>query len=113
MPNYCAMSSTGVLNLKTTVRFILALGSALTLIPWPVWLEDRPQIFPLDVPAWSLFFELCANLVFVVYCRRLSNRKTLVAGFPRTGFSFFAGVLVQRYLPKGIRIIAPARSRSS
>jgi len=41
--------------------------------------------FPLDHPAWSLFFELLANLFYGVFVRRLNTRRLwfviLISGF--------------------------------
>ena len=99
------------------------LGLALLLLPDLA----SPVLYPLNNPAWSLFFELCANLVYAVLLRyRLRvppallvvlsalalaalviqapsqaldigwTRQTVLAGFPRVGFSFFAGVLLYR-----------------
>jgi peptidoglycan/LPS O-acetylase OafA/YrhL len=82
-------------------------------------------IFPLNGPAWSIFFELVANVAYAAMAPRLT-RKTLIAtimaaavlmalctavfntmdmgwvwsafigGFPRVFYSFFAGVLIYR-----------------
>src|SRR5690348_38450 len=70
--------------------------------------------FPLNLPAWSLFFELAVNLIWVAFLRR-SRPAVLIAicalaavllvlsypslstsffgGAPRVFFSFFAGIL--------------------
>lgn len=75
-------------------------------------------MFPLDPPAWSLFWELVANMLYVALTPRLSRRVLLgivfasaavmvgvavfgnihndLAGAPRVGFSFFLGVLMFR-----------------
>jgi peptidoglycan/LPS O-acetylase OafA/YrhL len=81
--------------------------------------------FPFDAPAWSLFFELVANLAFAALFLRLSTRvlwaiviasalglvasaivfdkldggwipENFIVGFPRVFFGFFAGVLIHR-----------------
>jgi peptidoglycan/LPS O-acetylase OafA/YrhL len=113
-------------------RLFISLSSALLFLPLPVPLTDNPPIFPLNLPAWSLFFELFVNLVFVAFYRYLTGR-TLIAilflsganliavatfhgnlhvgwntdhffyGLPRSLFSFFAGVLVHRCFPTGLR----------
>lgn len=83
-------------------------------------------IFPLNVPAWSLFFELVANIAYALGLCRLSDRllTVFVAGCgavlvwstidtgramdwaspsywlgsgARVGFSFFLGVLLHRW----------------
>jgi peptidoglycan/LPS O-acetylase OafA/YrhL len=93
-----------------------------TFYPWPtVW----NFIYPLDFPAWSLFFELVASLAYGVFFRDLTTR-TLVAimcvsglglvylactssisggvawdsfdsGFARLGYAFPAGLLLYRF----------------
>ncbi len=83
-------------------------------------------IFPLNSPAWSMFFELFVNLLYVLLWRLLSSRvliavlgtatvalaicatvfgdlnggsewPSLVVGFARVLFSFPAGVLIYRF----------------
>lgn len=87
----------------------------------------KGMLFPVNGPAWSLFFEFwVANLVFALIWRWLHgwrmwvllgislggvllalyrlhtlhvgfDQETLLYGIPRTCFSFFAGVAVARY----------------
>lgn len=94
------------------------------LVPCPPGLSLWPDApFPLNPPAWSLFFELLINLVFAMVGRRLSPGvcmafmavgaallvpaavgfgrldggfawSNFVAGFPRVTFGFFTGVLL-------------------
>lgn len=81
-------------------------------------------IFPLNDPGWSLFFEFVANIAFFFVMTRLRWRPLLITlfllplfaattklfgeaagwgtqnflgGFPRVGFSFFAGVTLYHY----------------
>lgn len=90
------------------------------VIPDPVgW-----GIFPLNGPAWSLFFELAVNIGYVLIARRLSTpvlagivavsalavavmtfmltldqgaeARTFLGGFPRVVFGFSAGLLLYR-----------------
>ncbi len=101
----------------TPGALLLSLLTAPFFVPLPYdW------IFPLDLPAWSLSFELAANVVFMfVAWRRLpaiililcsaplllwgiklwgdgggSSWPSLSGGFPRVIFSFFLGVLMCR-----------------
>lgn len=82
--------------------------------------------FPLNIPAWSLFFELLVNVLFALFAPRLKNAVLVVVAavsllifsvyflqgsgqmpgpqvqdmpmaFLRTVFSFTMGVLVYRY----------------
>lgn len=101
-------------------QFATAALTGLFMLPSPTW-SAEDSLFPLNFPAWSLFFELCANLVLALGWRRM-GQPVLVAivvasavaiavsgstgngqdwgsfwwGFPRVGFSFFLGVLLQR-----------------
>ena len=47
-----------------------------TLLPLPTQLDIRGwnEMHPLDGPAWSLFFEYIANLLYALWLRRLSLR---------------------------------------
>jgi peptidoglycan/LPS O-acetylase OafA/YrhL len=93
-------------------------------------LSGRPvnQMFPLNVPCWSLFFELLVNLLFVVCWRLLTSRllgvlclltggvvgwailqrgnidqgsiaADFAVGLARTIFGFSVGVLIARHIP--------------
>jgi peptidoglycan/LPS O-acetylase OafA/YrhL len=113
-------------------RFWIAVVTGFLLIPLPVRLSREPPIFPLDGPAWSLFLEFVVNIAFAAFYARL-DRRVLAAvilisaavlvmlagsfgslnlgwdlpnfwgGFPRASFSFFAGVLLHRVRPDGLR----------
>ncbi len=113
----------------------LILSTALNILFLPAPPLTGPALFPLDIPAWSLFLELAANLLYVAFWRHLSNRvliailgaasvallicasvfgdlgggwewSTLVVGFARVLFSFPAGVLIYRVM----RNLRPIRS---
>jgi peptidoglycan/LPS O-acetylase OafA/YrhL len=102
-------------------EFAVATVTGLFMLPSPTWAAED-SLFPLNFPAWSLFFELCANLILALCWRRLTQ-PVLIAivilsgiaiaasgstghgegwssvwwGFPRVGFSFFLGVLLHRW----------------
>ncbi len=105
---------------------ILAIASAAFLLPSPTWFESD-LLFPVNVPGWSLVYELMINAVFVVAYRHLTARvllttivisgialigavfdagsadlgsgwSTALGGIPRVTFSFFVGVVVRRYV---------------
>ncbi|MCE2574189.1 acyltransferase [Komagataeibacter sp. FNDCR2] len=98
---------------------------ALFYIPWN---GPLGELYPLNFPAWSLFYELVVNILMVVIWRKLDNRTlvtliglsgvalvisafmwgSLNAGFSwagagvamaRVGFSFFLGILLWRMKP--------------
>lgn len=99
------------------------------------------ELFPVNRPLWSLFFEIAINMTYAISFRFLTTRiivileiglflwlsiaaqqhglvllgrysDTFIGGIPRTGFSFFAGVLIFRAFAAGklpdIRIPLPA-----
>ena len=100
--------------------------SGVLFLPNPATLGSSPDLlFPFDPPAWTLFFELIANLLFALTAIHLSNRRLLIgvlvcalwagwavissdalgagwewdhfnAGFSRVLFGFFAGVALSR-----------------
>jgi peptidoglycan/LPS O-acetylase OafA/YrhL len=100
---------------------------ALFVLPAPEALGSA-NVYPLNVPAWTLFFEFAVNFVYVLAFRWLSDTRILAivtslcavglavtvfhfgridagpewptfwAGFARAGFGFFAGVLTFRLL---------------
>ncbi|MCB1721025.1 MAG: acyltransferase [Rhodospirillales bacterium] len=104
----------------------LALVSNLILLPTNLIKEEGwRSIFPFNVPAWSLFFEFVVNIVYVMILPKLNHRilvtlvaisaglvfaqayhlggieggtqlDTLLYGFGRVTFPFFAGVLLYR-----------------
>jgi peptidoglycan/LPS O-acetylase OafA/YrhL len=111
-------------HLGWTLRsLVLSTGLNIVFLPAPPL--TGPAVFPLDIPAWSLFLELAVNLLYVVFWRHLSSRaliailgaasvalvisaniygdlgggwnwSTLMVGFARVLFSFPAGVLIYR-----------------
>ena len=105
-------------------RFGLSLASSPFFLP-TFSLDPKAWLFPLNVPAWTLFVELAANLLAALVWRRLSNRVlagvvavsalalvavalknqqldqgshwgTLPGGIIRMMFSFFLGVVLYR-----------------
>ncbi|WP_291914471.1 acyltransferase [Chitinophaga sp. CB10] len=111
----------------------LILLTSLLLIPYPVMEERYFNLFSLNAPSWSLFWEYIANIVYALVLWRLPRRAmillTIVAacgisyvaytagnvvggwsggtfwhGFARVAYSFPAGILIYRY-----RLIIPNR----
>ena len=136
-PLYALGLVVAVLTLGTRVALGQAPAQDLTpilpaalMLPWPS--SDGP-LYPLNIAAWSLFFELIANALMVLTWRWLSRTvlTTIVAlsavglaasalaygsldfGFTLDGaptalarvmFSFFLGVLIWRAKPVAPRI---------
>ncbi|MGN6481829.1 acyltransferase family protein [Luteibacter sp.] len=99
--------------------------ASLFLIPYPAMQERGFCLFSLNSPAWSLFWEYVANIVYAVFLCRLGRRalgiatagaalilcavgyrygnlwagfngETFWVGAARVNFSFLAGLLVYR-----------------
>jgi peptidoglycan/LPS O-acetylase OafA/YrhL len=108
------------------IRLIIACIFGFLIIPIPphIW-SGGSALFPLNLPAWSLFFELLVNFFYGCGASRLSTRgllgllgvagallvatavwhgnldgggdwATLPLGFVRVTFSYFAGIAVYR-----------------
>lgn len=50
----------------------LLIAAAVLMIPLPLGADV--QIFNLNRPAWSLFFEMVANILYAIFARRLTDR---------------------------------------
>jgi peptidoglycan/LPS O-acetylase OafA/YrhL len=108
---------------------LAALAPGLMLLPVPVDAGAIPPIFPLNGPAWSLFWELAINLLFAIALPFLTTRRLiavviagaglliytglqfgilhvgwdmphLLGGAPRVLCSFSIGVLIWRFRPQ-------------
>lgn len=68
-------------------KLLLVMLIGFTLLPVPPSLEIRgwAEMHPLNGPAWSLFFEYIANILYALILRRLSNVILAI-------LVFFAGV---------------------
>ncbi|MBE8724219.1 acyltransferase family protein [Flavobacterium hungaricum] len=80
-------------------KVILTMIVGFTLLPIPPSLEIRGwgEMHPLNGPAWSLFFEYIANILYAVLFRRFSNKVMTVFVL------IFAGLLINYTVfgPKG------------
>ena len=57
-------------------QVILVMLVGFTLIPLPASMDIRGwhEMFPLNGPQWSLFYEYAANILYAIGLRKLSNR---------------------------------------
>jgi peptidoglycan/LPS O-acetylase OafA/YrhL len=80
-------------------KLILTMFIGFTLLPIPPSMEIRGwgEMHPLDGPAWSLFFEYIANILYALIFRRFSNKVLSVFVL------IFAGLLINYTVfgPKG------------
>ncbi|HEY1024514.1 MAG TPA: acyltransferase [Sphingobacteriaceae bacterium] len=77
--------------------FLIFLASAF-LIPYPVMPERAFNLFSFNAPAWSLFWEYIANIVYALVLCRLGRRAlivlTILAGAGLCMVSYRAGNLL-------------------
>lgn len=61
-------------------KTIMVMVIGCTLIPVGKGLDIRGwnEMHPLNGPAWSLFFEYIANIVYALFLRRVSNRVLMI-----------------------------------
>lgn len=80
-------------------KVIVTMVVGFTLLPIPPSLEIRGwgEMHPLDGPAWSLFFEYIANILYALVFRKFSNKVMSVFVL------IFAGMLINYTVfgPKG------------
>ncbi|RED26784.1 peptidoglycan/LPS O-acetylase OafA/YrhL [Flavobacterium cutihirudinis] len=80
-------------------KVIVTMIVGFTLLPIPPSLEIRGwgEMHPLDGPAWSLFFEYIANILYALVFRKFSNKVMSVFVL------IFAGMLINYTVfgPKG------------
>ncbi|GBQ26446.1 acyltransferase [Gluconacetobacter azotocaptans] len=126
----------------TASRVLIHYSPPSALTPYPLallyipWSGPKGELYPLNLPAWSLFYELAVNMAMAVGWRRLTNRALLVLvalsalgliasafaigslngglswrGAPiavsRVTFSFFLGILLWRVRLRSLKIAAP------
>ncbi len=145
-PLYLVGTLLGLLNIglhalhmhdRSLLTFLPVLLAAVLFLPNLFARGLSPQFYPLDGPAWSLFFEIVANIVFAAMVRRRlapsavmlvlalvflavlaltpqsSNSgwsfETFWPALARVGYSFFAGVLLCRMFRKGARATLSGR----
>lgn len=56
-------------------KVLLVMIVGFTLIPLPISMDIRgwQEMHPLDGPAWSLFYEYVANILYALFVRKFSN----------------------------------------
>jgi peptidoglycan/LPS O-acetylase OafA/YrhL len=123
----CAMTIGDADSLERSGEYTMQLIPQLFMLPAPEVLGSL-KLYSMNSPAWTLFFELFVNIVYVLAFRWLRDTRVLIgvviacaaflvfavfffgsintgshwadwwAGFARGGFGFFAGVLTFRLL---------------
>jgi peptidoglycan/LPS O-acetylase OafA/YrhL len=77
-------------------KMLLVMAVGMTLIPLPPSLDIRGwgEMHALDAPAWSLFFEYVANILYALVVRRFSRGLLAV-------LVFVSGAFLVHYLVSG------------
>jgi peptidoglycan/LPS O-acetylase OafA/YrhL len=117
-------------NYRIWLHLIASAAFGVLFLPAPHRISLDARVFPLNFPAWSLFFELVINYAFAILAPRLTNRLlagVILVGLPmliatglyfggltpgwlysnfwggggRVVYSFFAGVAVYRIWQSG------------
>ena len=128
--------ATDYLKVSDVPVALLAFATLLNMFLVPAWsgVEVRGfgEIFPLNGPTWSLFFEYIANVLYVLAIRKLSTRwlallvfamagalfgyavtngsGTLGAGWTFAGYGFWGGLLrVMFAFPAGLLLSRVSR----
>ncbi len=65
-------------NVYSTGRLALIFLSSIFLIPFPVMPERAFNLFSFNAPAWSLFWEYIANIVFALVLWRIGRRSLII-----------------------------------
>jgi peptidoglycan/LPS O-acetylase OafA/YrhL len=126
---FCMIYTCGLPNATCSSSVMTALGMGMFVLPyftdilWPFAASTLLTPFPLNVPSWSLCFELFVNLVFFYWIVNTKNRQVWLViglallgymaayhyngsvnggwtnsnfyvGFPRVIYHFFVGVLI-------------------
>lgn len=85
-------------ELYSTDKIILVFLSSVFLIPYPVMDERAFNLFSLNAPAWSLFWEYIANIFYVFIFCTINNKilllLTLLAAATLCYVSIHAGNLL-------------------
>lgn len=116
----------GHLELYSAGKIMLTFICSLFLIPFPVIADRGFNLFSFNAPAWSLFWEYIANIIYAVILYRIGRSflfvLTILAGgaicfvaynsgnllggwsgptfwdgFARISYSFLAGLLIYRF----------------
>lgn len=73
---------------------IMLIGSTLLPVPPSMDIRGWGEMHPLNGPAWSLFFEYVANILYALFIRKLSNTVLAV-------FVFLAGCALIHFAVMG------------
>ena len=77
-------------------QMLLVMLVGFTMLPLPLSMDIRgwQEMNPLDGPAWSLFFEYIANILYALFIRKFSNKVLAI-------FVILSAILLVQYLLMG------------
>ncbi|MFB9077512.1 acyltransferase family protein [Flavobacterium procerum] len=88
----------GHLELYSTGKIILTFICSLFLIPFPVIADRGFNLFSFNAPAWSLFWEYIANIVYAFVLFRIGRvlllASTIIAAFAICYVAYVSGNLL-------------------
>lgn len=75
-------------------KLLLVLVIGYTLLPVPLSMDIRgwAEMHPLDGPAWTLFFEYIANIMYALVLRYLPKMALLALALTAAGFTLHYGI---------------------
>ncbi|WP_315823323.1 hypothetical protein [Paraflavitalea speifideaquila] len=92
-------------------QIILLTLTSLLMIPFPILAERYFNLFNLNAPAWSLFWEYVANIIYALVLHKISRRLlivlTLVAAMVLGMVSYRAGNLLGGWSKDNFGMAAP------
>ena len=68
-------------GLYSAGKLLLIFGCSLLMIPYPVMKDRAYNLFGLNAPAWSLFWEYIASIVYALVLSKLGRRALAVVTF--------------------------------
>lgn len=91
-------------TVASPVNLILAFVLTLLMLPvipgWGADVRGNGEMFPLNGPQWSLFFEYIGNIMYALLLRRLSTKKLSIV-VVASGVLLSAHILQGGYLGEG------------
>jgi peptidoglycan/LPS O-acetylase OafA/YrhL len=61
----------------TTAQLFLSIVTALLFLPFPISARNY-SLFSMNIPSWSLMYELLVNIAYAAFFRKLGNRTLLL-----------------------------------
>lgn len=85
-----------LINATPVWKMLLVMLVGFTMLPLPISMDIRgwQEMHPLNGPAWSLFFEYIANILYAIVIRRFSKTLLVI-------FVFLSACFLVQYLVMG------------